>query len=66
MELGALAIVPESSAFCIFYGRAMPRKAADEGIDVTVFGQVDGVPAITEIARRVRSQGWEKVRLTKT
>ncbi len=66
MEPGALAIVPESSAFCIFYGRAMPRKAADEGIDVTVFGQVGGVPAITEIARRVRSQGWEKVRLTKT
>ena len=65
VEFGDLAIVPESSAFCIFYGRSMPRKAVDEGIDVTVFGQVDDVPAITEIARRVRTQGWETVCLTK-
>jgi hypothetical protein len=64
VESGALAMVPESSSFCIFYGRSMPRKAVDEGIDVTVFGQVDDVAAMAEIGRRVRREGVEKVRLT--
>ncbi len=65
VEDGALAMVPESSSFCVFYGRSMPRKAVDEGIDVTVFGQVDDVPAMAEIGKRVRRQGVEKVRITR-
>jgi hypothetical protein len=65
VDPGDLAMVPQSSAFCVFYGRSMPRKAVDEGIDVTVFGKVDDIPGMAEISRRVRTQGWEKVRLTK-
>ena len=65
VEDGALAMVPESSSFCVFYGRSMPRKAVDQGIDVTVFGKVDDVPAMAEIGKRVRMQGVEKVRITK-
>ena len=62
---GALAMVPESSSFCIFYGRSMPRKAVDQGVDVTVFGQVDDVKAMADVGKRVRRQGVEKVRISK-
>jgi len=61
VEPGALAMVPRSSSFCVFYGRAIPRGAVDQDIDVTVFGQVDDVPAMAEIGNRVRRQGVEKV-----
>ena len=62
---GALAMLPESSSFCIFYGRSMPRKAVDQGVDVTVFGQVDDVKAMAEVGKRVRRQGVEKVRISR-
>ena len=62
---GDLAMVPRSSSFCIFYGRSMPRKAVDQGVDVTVFGQVDDVPGMAAIGKRVRRQGVEKVRITR-
>lgn len=62
---GCLAMVPESSSFCIFYGRSMPRKAVDRGVDVTIFGQVDDVAAMAAIGQRIRRQGVEKVRITK-
>ncbi len=62
---GALAMVPESSSFCVFYGRSIPRKAVDETVEVTVFGQVDDVAAMAEIGERVRKQGVEKVRVVK-
>lgn len=58
---GALAMVPRSSSFCIFYGRAIPRSAVDREIDVTVFGQVDDVAAMAEIGKRVRMRGVEKI-----
>jgi len=63
---GSLAMVPRSSSFCIFYGRAIPRGAVDEEIDVTVFGQVDDLAAMAEIGKRVRQQGVEKIRLVAT
>jgi hypothetical protein len=64
VQPGALAMVPRSSSFCIFYGRAIPRGAVDQEIDVTVFGQVDDVEAMAEIGRRIRRQGAEKVSIT--
>ncbi|MBN1670103.1 MAG: DUF3830 family protein [Kiritimatiellae bacterium] len=63
VEPGALAMVPCSSSFCIFYGRAIPRSAVDETIDVTVFGQVVDIPAMAAIGRRVRMRGAEKIRI---
>jgi hypothetical protein len=63
---GTLAMVPSGSAFCIFYGRAIPRRSVDENIDVTVFGQVDDVDAMVEIGKRVRMKGTEKIRLLRT
>ncbi|HUU43985.1 MAG TPA: DUF3830 family protein [Planctomycetota bacterium] len=65
VDPGALAMVPRSSSFCIFYGRSIPRGAVDEEIDVTVFGKVDDVDAMTEIGRRVRRRGVEKVTITR-
>jgi hypothetical protein len=65
VEPGTLAMVPRSSSFCIFYGRAIPRGAVDQEIDVTVFGTVDDVETMSEIGKRVRMQGVEKVRLTR-
>jgi hypothetical protein len=62
---GTLAMVPRSSSFCIFYGRAIPRGAVDEEIDVTVFGKVDDVAAMAEIGRRVRRQGVEKITVSR-
>ena len=62
---GALAMVPRSRSFCIFYGRAIPRGAVDETIDVTVFGTVDDVDAMAAIGQRVRRQGVEKVTITR-
>jgi hypothetical protein len=62
---GALAMVPNSSAFCIFYGRGIPRSSVDETIDVTVFGQVDDVDGMAEIGKRIRTKGVEKIRLGK-
>ena len=61
---GTLAIVPGSSSFCVFYGRAIPRKAVDETVEVNVFGQVDDVVAMAEIGRRVRRQGVEKMTIS--
>ena len=61
---GTLAMVPRSSSFCIFYGRAIPRGAVDQTIDVTVFGQVDDVDAMAAIGGRVRRQGVEKITIT--
>lgn len=61
---GALAIVPGSSSFCVFYGRAIPRKAVDQTVDVNVFGQVDDVPAMAEIGKRVRRKGVEKMTIS--
>ena len=58
---GDLAMVPRSSSFCIFYGRAIPRGAVDREIDVTVFGRVDDVAAMAEIGKRVRRRGVEKI-----
>ncbi len=65
VEPGALAMVPRSSSFCIFYGRSNPRGAVDHYIDVTVFGQVDNVSAMAGIGTRVRRQGVEKVTIRK-
>jgi len=62
---GALAMVPRSRSFCIFYGRAIPRGAVDADIDVTVFGTVDDVAAMTAIGQRVRRQGVEKITITR-
>lgn len=59
VEPGDLAMVPRSNSFCIFYGRSIPRGAVDDEIDVTVFGRVDDVSAMAEVARRVRRQGVE-------
>ena len=64
VDPGALAMVPRSSSFCIFYGRAIPRGAVDQEIDVTVFGQVDDVEAMAEIGKRVRRCGVEKITIT--
>lgn len=61
---GALAMVPGSSSFCVFYGRAIPRKSVDQTVEVTVFGQVDDVPAMADIGRRVRRQGVEKMTIS--
>ena len=65
VEPGALAMVPRSSSFCIFYGRAIPRGAVDQEIDVTVFGRLDDVPAMAEISKRVRRGGVEKITITR-
>ena len=65
VDPGALTMVPDTSIFCIFYGKAIPRAAADEPLQVTVFGQVDDVESMAEIGRRVRMKGAEKVRITK-
>jgi len=62
---GALAMVPRSSSFCIFYGRAIPRGAVDQEIDVTVFAQVDDVAAMAEIGKRIRRRGVEKITITR-
>ena len=62
---GALAMVPRSNSFCVFYGPAIPRGAVDEDIAVTVFGQVDDVPTMAEIGKRIRREGVEKVTITK-
>jgi len=62
---GALAMVPRSSSFCVFYGRAIPRGAVDETIEVTVFGQVDDLAAMAEVGARIRRQGVEKVTIGK-
>jgi hypothetical protein len=64
VKSGALAIVPGSSSFCVFYGRAIPRKAVDQTVDVNVFGQVDDVPAMAEIGKRLRRQGVEKMTIS--
>jgi hypothetical protein len=64
-RVGDLAMVPRSSSFCIFYGRAIPRGAVDLEIDVTVFGRVDDVPAMADIGKRVRRLGVEKVTIRK-
>ena len=61
VEPGDLALVPRSNSFCIFYGRSIPRGAVDEEIDVTIFGRVDDVPSMAEVARRVRRQGVERL-----
>ena len=65
VEPGALAMVPRSSSFCIFYGQAIPRGAVDAEIDVTVFGRADDVAAMAEIGRRVRRRGVEKITITR-
>jgi hypothetical protein len=65
VESGALAMVPESNSFCVFYGRSIPRKAVDQTVDVTVFGKVDDVPGMAQIGKRVRQKGMETVRITK-
>ena len=62
---GALAMVPRSSSFCIFYGRAIPRGAVDQDIDVTVFGQADDVVAMAAIGKRVRMKGAERITISK-
>lgn len=64
VEPGTLAMVPRSSSFCIFYGRAIPRGAVDQEIDVTVFGCIDDVPAMAEIGKRIRRGGVEKITIT--
>jgi len=65
VEPGALAMVPRSSSFCVFYGPSIPRGAVDQTIDVTVFGQVDDVEAMATIGKRVRMQGVEKIRISR-
>jgi len=49
------------TSFCIFYGKSRPRKAVDETVDVNVFARIDDIEKITEIARRVRFSGSEKI-----
>jgi len=65
VEPGALAMVPRSSSFCVFYGRAIPRGSVDREIDVTVFGRVEDVPAMAEIGKRVRLRGAEKITISR-
>jgi hypothetical protein len=65
VEPGDLAMVPRSNSFCVFYGRAIPRGAVDEEIDVTVFGRVDDVAAMAEVGKGVRRGGVEKVTVRK-
>jgi hypothetical protein len=65
VQPGDLAMVPRSRSFCIFYGRAIPRGAVDQDIDVTVFGRVDDIKAMAEIGTRIRRQGVEKITVRK-
>ena len=66
VEPGALAMVPRSSSFCIFYGRAIPRGAVDQEIDVTVFGKADDVAGMADIGRRIRRRGVERITITRS
>ena len=49
------------TSLCIFYGIARPRTSVDLTLDVNVFAKIKDIKAITEIARRVRWEGSEKL-----
>ena len=49
------------TAFCIFYGKARPRRGIDEAVDVNVFAKIKDIGAITKIGRRIRWEGAEKL-----
>jgi len=49
------------TAFCIFYGKARPRKDVDETEDVNVFAKIKDIEAITKIGTRIRWEGAEKI-----
>ena len=54
------------TSFCIFYGRAIPRGAVDQEIDVTVFGRADEVAGMADIGRRIRRRGVERSTITRS
>jgi len=49
------------TSFCIFYGKSRPRKSVDETVDVNVFAGINDTEKMTEIGRRVRLSGSEKI-----
>ena len=51
----------DDTSFCIFYGKARPRKGVDETVDVNVFAKIKDIEAITKIGRRIRWEGSEKL-----
>lgn len=49
------------TSFCVFYGKSRPRKGVDQTVDVNVFARVRDLEKMTEIAKRIRFEGREKM-----
>jgi len=49
------------TSVCIFYGIGRPRRSVDATLDVNVFAKIKDIKAITEVARRIRWEGSEKI-----
>lgn len=57
----SLTYKKDGTSFCIFYGKARPRKGVDETVDVNVFAKIKDIETITKIGRRIRWEGSEKL-----
>ncbi len=49
------------TSFCVFYGKSRPRKGVDQTVDVNVFAKVRDLEKMTEISKRIRFEGREKM-----
>ena len=49
------------TSFCVFYGKARPRKGLDQTVDVNVFARVRDSKALREICRRIKYEGAEEM-----
>jgi len=49
------------TSFCVFYGKSRPRKGVDQTVDVNVFAKIQDLQKMTEISKRIRFEGREKM-----